>query len=308
LYYQLGSLVSAGVPIIQALEQLLRNPPSSAFREPLSRLIFQINSGQNFAGAMIQSGQWISEFDIALLDAGERSGRLEMCFKILANYYRERGKLLRQVLSSLAYPLLLIHLAVLIIPTSMLVALVWRGEVTPFIFQKLIIFIPLYALLFAIAYIFQGERGENLRTTVENFCAAIPIFGSARRDLALARLSAALEALINAGAPVFEAWQLASRSSGSPALQRAVSAWRPRFEAGETPAELLRASKQFPEFFANLYHSGEISGKQDETLRRLYVVAQWMPKLVYFGVALFIAWQVISFWSGYFQQINTLTR
>ncbi len=86
--------------------------------------------------------------------------------------------------------------------------------------------------------------------------------------------------------------------------------------SGATPSEMLRLSPVFPELFANLYHTGEITGSLDDTLRRLYrlyqddgerqlqLVADWTPKLVYFGVVILVAWQVIQFWSGYFNQIN----
>ena len=68
--------------------------------------------------------------------------------------------------------------------------------------------------------------------------------------------------------------------------------------AGQTPAEAIAQTvPPFPNLFANLYASGEISGKLDETLRRLYahyqeegshklqMFAQWMPRLIYVLVA-----------------------
>ena len=115
---------------------------------------------------------------------------------------------------------------------------------------------------------------------------------------------------------MIEAWELAAAASGSPALRRTVLAWKPRVTAGETPAEAVSNSPQFPELFANLYHTGEISGQLDDTLRRLqsyyqeegtrklHALAQWTPRIIYFAVALMIAYRVIKFWTGYFQQIQ----
>ena len=134
--------------------------------------------------------------------------------------------------------------------------------------------------------------------------------------LALSRLAAALEALLNAGVTVVEAWEMAATASSSPALRQTVAAWRPLLEAGQTPAELVSASPRFPELFANQYATGEISGQLDQTLRRLqayyeeegsrklHAVAQWTPRAVYFFVVLLIAYQVIHFYLGYFGQIR----
>ena len=75
------------------------------------------------------------------------------------------------------------------------------------------------------------------------------------------------------------------------------------------PSEAVRLCPLFPETFANLYASGEMSGKLDEALRhlnRLYnedgtarcAPCTWMPRLVYVLVVLLIAYKVIQFWIG----------
>lgn len=314
-YHQLGSLLSAGVPIIQALEQLRHNPPMWEMREPLRRILAELQAGQDLTTALERSGKWLPEFDLALLEAGEKSGRLEQCFRLLAGYYRERAQLLRRIISNLAYPVLVFHMLVLIFPISGLTELVWKGNVRGFLLQKSFLLL-IYAVVFIITYLSQGQRGETVRSNIEALARGIPFFGAARRDLALARLAAALEALINAGVPIIAAWEVAGTASGSPELRRAISSWRPQLEGGRTPSELIKRSRVFPELFANLYHSGETSGQQDETLRRLYayyqeegsrkmeLFAQWFPRVIYFAVAGAVAFYVVRFWMNYFAQIS----
>jgi type II secretory pathway component PulF len=155
---------------------------------------------------------------------------------------------------------------------------------------------------------------------METILRPVPLLGTALRYLALSRLTAALEALINAGVNIIQAWDLAANASGSPALRRAVAAMKPEVVAGRTPAEVLREHSIFPELFTNLYASGEVSGKLDETLLRLYThyqeegafklqaFAQWLPRLIYGLVAAMIAYYVIQFYTGYFNQISNLTK
>ena len=63
-----------------------------------------------------------------------------------------------------------------------------------------------------------GAARRKWRSRVENVLRRIPILGTARQDLALARLATALESLLNAGVPIVTAWELAATASGSPAL------------------------------------------------------------------------------------------
>jgi len=63
------------------------------------------------------------------------------------------------------------------------------------------------------------------------------------------------------------------------------------------------------------YTSGEASGRLDENLTRLRKVyeeegnrklrtfSQWLPRLIYFGILLVLAYYIISFWTGYFNGV-----
>ncbi|PYI88716.1 MAG: hypothetical protein DME26_03000 [Verrucomicrobia bacterium] len=152
------------------------------------------------------------------------------------------------------------HFAFLIFPLTSLQNLVWKGDIVGFLYQKACFFAPIYAAIFVIGYLCQARRGEAWRAALERISHPIPVLGSARRSLALARLSAALEALVSAGVTIIEAWEIAVFACGSPALARAVLGWRPQLENGRTHAELLSASRDFPEVFVNFYGTGEVSG------------------------------------------------
>jgi type II secretory pathway component PulF len=313
LYHQLHSLTGAGVGLIQALEQLQKHPPSPSFRAPLQGVIADLNAGATFSEAVLRRGSWTTAFDTALLEAGERSGRLEQAFKLLSDYYTERALVARRLLTDLAYPVFVLHFAVFILPFAEFFK---TGDTRMYLLKTFGVLLPLYGLVALGIFAAQGRHGEPWRAFMEGLMRWIPGLGAGRRDLALARLAAALEALLSAGVGVIEAWDLAARASGSPALARRVAVWKPRLAAGLTPAELVRESGRFPELFANQYTTGEISGKLDETLRRLHryyqeegsrklqTLAQWAPKLFYLVVAGLIAWRVVSFYLGYFQQVG----
>jgi len=317
LYHQLGSLLSAGIGLPNALETLHKNPPSRTLRPALAVLIEQLREGHTFTAAVEHLGNWIPSFDAALIQAGEQSGRLDACFKLLGVYYRERAQLARQVISDLMYPAFVFHFAIFLFP---FIQFFQDGNALRYLALTFGVLIPIYAAAFALVFACQGRHGEKWRTLIENFLHKIPLLGTARRHLALARLSAALESLINAGVSILGGWELAAAASGSPALRRAVLAWKPHFQKGETPGDVLANTREFPEMFANLYRTGEISGQLDDTLRRLHAhyqeegtrkmraVAQWTPKIVYGGVAALVAFKVISFYLGYFNQLNEVMK
>ena len=315
-YHQLGSMMTAGVTVLKALETQEASPPSASLKKPIQTLLTDLRAGASFNEA-IEAGRWMTSFDIALLKAGEESGRLDATCTLLAKFYSSKAKLARQVISELTYPVFLFHFAVFIIPFS---AFFSSGNLALYLGQTFGILLPLYGLFALGVLACQGRNGPRWRALLENVLHRIPVLGAARRSLALARLAGGLEALVNAGVGIVEAWDLSSSASGSPALEKAVARWKPKISSGDTPAEVLRQTPEFPDMFKNLYHTGEISGQTDQTLRRLAAFYEeegtrklkafctLLPRLVFLIVAIGIAINVISFWQNYFDTITNITK
>jgi type II secretory pathway component PulF len=312
-YQQLGQLTAAGIGLPAALQHLRQNPPSRSYSKPTGDILERLTQGYTFSESLKGLGSWLPEFDVALIQAGEHSGRLDNCFRLLADYYTDRVRLARQLISDLAYPAFLFHFAIFILPFAQLFK---TGNWLVYLAQTFGVLIPIYALVTAITYAAQSKHGETWRKWMESLCGWVPVLGKARRDLALARLASALDALISAGVTILEAWELGAAASGSPALRGTVLAWRPLVDAGQTPAEVIRISGKFPTLFVNQYATGEVSGKLDETLRglhryyqeegtrKLHALARWTPRAVYLLVMLMIAYRVVRFWADYFNQIG----
>lgn len=312
---ELAALLGAGVPVVQALQHIRRHPPSVSFRPHLARVIQQIEGGVTFTEALASQGSWMPPFDLALIRAGEQSGRLVETCRALAEHYADRARLMSGFIAKLLYPAFLFHFAVLVFPPDLLPALVLRGEVWGFLRQKLLVLGPVYALGFLGALLLQSRGASGWAVLVEQVLRLLPGLGRARRELALARLASALESLISAGVGMAEAWELASDASGSPALRRSVRRWLPRVRAGEAPSEQLRRDREFPELFRNLYATGELSGQLDHELRHLQVYYQdsGTGRLTRFALATgllitltvmgAIAYWVIQFWLGYYNNL-----
>lgn len=313
-YHQLGQLTAAGLGITNALEQICRHPPSYSFRKPLQLALNELAQGKTFSQSL-RDANWLPDFDLTLIDAGERSGRLDTCFRSLADYYNQRAGIARQITSKLIYPAFLIHFAVFVFFIVLPFAFSQFNASLPALFARgALILSPFYIITALVIYANQSKHGEKWRAFMEVVLHPVPMLGAARRSLALSRLAMALEALISAGVNIVEAWELAAVAGNSPALRRAVEKWKPSLAAGSTPAELVLSSRFFPEMFANLYHSGEISGKLDETLKKLHtfyqedstykiqLVAKGFAFGVYMLTALAIAYKVIQFYTGYFNQ------
>ena len=219
----------------------------------------------------------------------------------------------KQMIADLAYPVFLFHFFIFITSFPQLFQ---SGDIVTYLLKTFGVLVPIYTFIALFLFAMQSQHGEKWRALIERIVHPLPVIGTARRNLALARLAAALEALISAGVTIIEAWESAAAASGSPALRKLVLSWRPQLNSGQTPAEVVNASEKFPDLFASQYTAGEMSGRLDETLRRLHTyyqedgsrkiraVAKWVPMFIYLIIVAIIAYNVLMFYSGYFKQVN----
>ncbi len=317
-YYQISTMLRAGLGMMAALETLELAPPSRAIGVHISPTLASMRRGLSLSESVRNIPGWLPSFDISLIEAAEKSGREEEVFRMLSEFYREQSRLYRMTLSGLLYPAVILHMAVLIFPPSMLTRLVWQSEVSPYVTQKLSVLIPIYAVSLAGLFFGQSNRGIWIRAVAERIIGIIPLLGAARSRLALARFSAALESLLSAGVYVPEAWRMAGESSGSPRLQKVVALFPSKIIAGFAPSELLPRYRVFPRLFTTLYCTGEKSGDIDGSLKRIYrhyeeeasnkfkAFADWVPRVVGFCLTIAIGWFIISFYLSYFASVSSV--
>lgn len=311
-YHQIGTLTEAGLSLVQSLESLNRSKRSRVFGQPVTRLLDRLEGGETFSEAAAGIRGWLPTFDLALIKSGEQSGRLDICFKLLAEFYRQRAQAVSEVIRHLMYPLLVVHAAIFLGPFPQLFL---TGNIVSYLKVVGSVLIPIYAVIFVLAYVAQGQHGYRMRSLLETIFGVVPLLGSARKSLALSRFCLALEALLAAGTNVGKAWSLSADASGSPRLQRVVGPFIDQIEGGRSPGELLEDAGYFPDVFVSLFTSGETSGRIDENLKRLRVYYQdqgfgklrqfsvWFPRMIYFGIVGYIAYTILSFYSGYYNSI-----
>src|SRR5688572_28162895 len=125
-YFQLASLQSAGVAIIEALE-MVRSSRGGTYRREVGNILTFLQQGCTLGDAVERTGNWLPAFDRALISAGEKSGRLDTTFRSLGDYYTEKASMFREIISGMAYPIFVLHLAIFIFPTSYLTRLFWSN-------------------------------------------------------------------------------------------------------------------------------------------------------------------------------------
>ena len=310
LYRSIAEMLRAGVPVTRALDTAASTMSNPTLKRVVGQMRARIESGASLEDSMAGFSKIFPPLHVKLIGIAERSGRVDPVLRELADHTDQLILMRRTIISGLILPVIYIHAAAFILPFPKFFL---GGGLTMYLLQS----VGLLCLIWAVAIggiivVRRALRSEIGATTLDTIIRHIPVLGITWRELDYWRIASSMEMLISAGLGVVAALrQCAAFCRGAPianALKEAADA----AEQGGTISTSLSKSGQFPEEMISLWTTGEESGRLDEMLKnsaayfadrcqhRMQQLAVWLPKILYVAVLLYLAWQVISFWSGYY--------
>lgn len=279
---ELAALLRAGLPILQALEIMLRRQREPLFHEVLTQVRSRVENGADLSDAFEEFADLFPRIYPQTLKAGERSGELEEVIRRFVRYQALVTSTRRKVVSAMVYPALLVALSLCLI-----------GVMTVFVVPKFSEFfanmeseLPLITrltvgvstflgdnwLVLALAVVALGVGATSFsrsRRGARLFGAwklRLPLLGDLFRKMALSEFSRALSTLLAGGIPLVSALESSVEAVDNihirERLQPAVAAVR----EGKPLHASLEASEVVPDVVIEMATVGEETGDLDTML------------------------------------------
>jgi type II secretory pathway component PulF len=313
LYRELAKLVGSDFHLDRSINLLLKQKPSHARQTWLLGLQRGLGEGKSVTESLTsECGNFTGALELALIDAGERSGRLADGFRHLARYFEAWDVAVRQAVGATLYPLILAHLGIVLPELPAIVTASLQGE--PWSLRG--VFMPLAVLWLILLSSFLLWRWlSRLGATsaaVDAWLGRIPLIGGVRRHWALARFAQVFHACLLASMRMTECMTLSGVASHSGVLRRASQDAARRIAAGETIAGAMADVHGFPLLFVHGTATAEETGTLDHEMNRwaaaetieagesVQRAALWLPKIAYGIVVLYVAYRIIDMVAGYY--------
>ncbi len=282
---QMFTLLKAGVPIMQALAGLQESTDNRAFRAVLQRVREHLDAGRELSVALAREQPVFSSFYVAMVQVGERTGRLEEVFLRLFHHLEFQKFMREQVKAALRYPLFvlaamaiaLVVINVFVIPAFAKVYAGFKTEL-PYLTRLLIGFSDfvvthwawLSAGVIAVAMGFRAfVRTPQGRHGWDRAKLRIPIAGKIVHKATLARFARSLSLALRSGVPVVQGLTLVAQVVDNDYVAGRVEKMRSSVERGES---VLRAAVQagiFTPVVLQMIKVGEDSGALDDLLQEI---------------------------------------
>jgi general secretion pathway protein F len=282
---QLATLIRAKIPLFEALSALIDQVEKEGLRRALTNVRDQVREGTAFNDALREHPAIFSDMYVNMVRAGEASGTLEAVLERLTEFMEKQAKLKGKVSSALAYPILMIIIAVILISVLM-VAVVPKvtgifesmGRALPW-YTRLLIgvsqFTAGYWWLIIAAIAGGAWLFKRWRKTVEGryswdrIVLGMPVFGPLVQMVAISRFTRTLATLLGAGVALLPAMGIVRAVLGNAVLEKVVDEATNSIREGQSIADPLKASGHFPPLVTHMIAIGEKSGQLEEMLENI---------------------------------------
>lgn len=282
---QLATLVGSGIPLVESLSALSEQVEHVKLKRAISDVRDRVNEGSTMADALKNHQNIFSPLFINMIRAGEASGAFETVLNRLADYSENQNKLKGKVSSAMAYPIVMLligGLALVIIFMFVIPKLVRLyddlGQALPLPTRLLIaiskMFTSYWYILIAVSLIVFFSmrsylRSEVGRTKFHHFLLNMPLFGSMFRMVAIARFSSTLSTLLSSGVPILMAMDIVKNVLDNVILKRVVEKVTDNIREGDSIAEPLKKSGEFPPLVTHMIAVGEKTGELEHMLSKI---------------------------------------
>lgn len=284
---QIATLLNSGLPLVRALEVMIRQEDNPRFKQVLVSLSETVQSGSNLSDGLVQHPKIFDKLFVNMVRAGEAGGVLEVVLSRLATFQEKALKTKKKIKSAMVYPAVVITVAVGIVVLLMIVVvpsfqgifdsmlkgapLPWLTQfvvdISNFLKENIIAFILLVGGgIFGLSYAGQVQVGKAV---IDSLSLKLPKIGDLATKAVISRFTRTFGTLMSSGVPILEALNITREIVGNGIYEKAIDRIHNAVRDGEQLSVQMDRESVFPTMVTSMVDVGEETGDLAEMLNRI---------------------------------------
>ncbi|MDH5668293.1 MAG: type II secretion system F family protein [Nitrospira sp.] len=285
---QFGTMINAGLPLIQCLEILSTQSENAVLKKSVGEIKTQVEAGATFSDSLRKHPKVFDDLYVNMVHAGEVGGLLDTIMSRLSKHIEKAMKLKGQIKSAMVYPAAIVGIAAIVITVLML----WVIPVFDKMFKEMsggtmalpgptqlvidmsnffqsywwIILGITVGLVISVKKYYATTQG---RLAIDKLLLKLPIFGDLIRKAAVAKFTRTLGTLLASGVALLEALTICAKTAGNKVIENALLDAKVSISGGKTISEPLTKSEVFPKMVTHMIAVGESTGALDNMLGKI---------------------------------------
>lgn len=277
---QLSTMMTAGVPLVQAIDIIGRGHTNPRMRDMVLGIKADVESGNTLADSLAKQPLYFDALFVNLIRAGEQSGALETLLDRIATYKEKTEAIKKKIKKAMFYPVAVLVVATIV--TAILLIFVIpefqslfssAGAALP-AFTQMVVNLSnsvrtkgwLYLILIVgtiVGIIQARKRSERFHELMDRVLLKIPVIGMVLNKAAIARFARTLSTMFAAGVNLVEALGSVAGATGNIIYEKATLKMRDQVSTGQQLNLAMAQSGIFPHVVVQMIAIGEEAGSID---------------------------------------------
>ncbi len=282
---QLSVMISAEVPIVQALRVLIKQTVNPTLKKIVVDLADEVEGGAKLSLALSRYPKVFNDFFINIVKSGETTGKLDEVLEYLATQQEKDYDLMSKIKGAMIYPVFILTaliavgvvMMIFVIP-KLTAVLKESGAALPLSTQILIavsdfmknywwfLLIIIVGLIAGIRYLITFPQG---RKNWDLLKIKLPIFGQLFQRIYIIRFTRSFLTLITGGVEIVASLKIVAEVVGNAIYRDLILKTVKEVEDGNPIITVFSKSKEMPPMVTQMLGIGEQTGKIDVILSRL---------------------------------------
>lgn len=283
--HQMATMIKAGILPQVALNILTNQARGTTFSYILSDIATDVERGNVLSAAMKKHPQVFSASFVAMVEAGETSGKLDDAFARSAASFERDDTLTKDLRSAMVYPVIILFMAVTVVAAIILYAIPkfevalksFEAKIPPtmIMLQNIGIIIRQYWYLLPLLLIGVYIAAKMLlaipivRFKVHQYMLRVPRIKKINIALIASRFCRSLGSLMDAGVPVVVAVSYTADTIGNEYARKKIQEIQNKIEQASALSEEVRLTGIFPEMVSQMIAIGEETGEVENLLNTI---------------------------------------
>jgi len=283
---QLATMMSAGVPLVQAFDIIGRGHEKLSMRNLVLAVKSDIEGGMALAESLRKHPKYFDALTCNLVHAGEQAGILEDLLGKIATYKEKTESIKGKIKKAMFYPTAVIIVAFIITAILLIFVIPQFSEMfkgfgadlpalTVMVVNLSDIFIEWWWAIFGgIGGLLYGliqlkKRSKPFDEATQRLSLKIPVIGNILHKAAIARYARTLSTMFAAGVPLVEAMDSVAGAVGNVIYGKAVYQIRDEVSTGQALNLAMTQAGVFPNMVCQMVAIGEEAGTIDSMLSKV---------------------------------------
>ncbi|SQC06253.1 type II secretion system protein F [Clostridium perfringens] len=275
-------MLDSGLSIGKALNILIEQGEKPKIREALIGVNGDLKRGETLASSMRKRKDVFPNLLTSMIDAGERSGNLDIILKRMAEYYEKETKIRGKIKSAMIYPIVLGVVAIIaitfiltfVMPTF--VQMFEENNVDLPMSTKMvlgtskmlgkygiIIFLILVTAIILLGKYLKSEEGQYKLSIIN---LKIPVIKKLTQKIIVSRFTRTMGIVSSSGMSLVTSLEIVASVVGNKIAEKELLKVKEKVLKGEGLGDSIMKIKIFPPMLASMVKVGEEAGSLDSIL------------------------------------------